>query len=48
MNRTHILILGAGPTGLEAGLDFTIFEMPDGPAGNVRSWRTYGPSRHGR
>ena len=53
MSRTHILILGAGPTGLEAGLaaveaglDFTIFEMADGPAGNVRSWghvRTFTP-----
>ena len=53
MNRTHILILGAGPTGLEAGLaaveiglDFTILEMADGPAGNVRSWghvRTFTP-----
>ena len=45
MSHTHILILGAGPTGLaaglaaaEAGLDFTIFEMADGPAANVRSW----------
>jgi hypothetical protein len=45
MNRTHVLILGAGPTGLEAGLaaveaglDFTILEIADGPAGNVRSW----------
>ena len=45
MSRTHIAILGAGPTGLEAalaaveaGLDFTIFEMAGGPAGNVRSW----------
>ena len=53
MNRTHVLIVGAGPTGLEAGLaaaeaglDFTILEMTDGPAGNVRSWghvRTFTP-----
>jgi 2-polyprenyl-6-methoxyphenol hydroxylase-like FAD-dependent oxidoreductase len=53
MNRTHILILGAGPTGLEAGLaavearlDFTILKMAHGPAGNVRSWghvRTFTP-----
>ncbi len=53
MSRTHLAILGAGPTGLEAGLaaveagfDFTIFEMADGPAGNVRKWghvRTFTP-----
>ncbi len=45
MSHTHIAILGAGPMGLEAalaaagaGLDFTVFEVADGPAGNVRSW----------
>jgi len=45
MSHAHIAILGAGPTGLEAalraaeaGLDFMVFEMADGPAGNVRSW----------
>ena len=45
MSHAHIAILGAGPTGLEAalradeaGLDFTVFEMADGPAGNARSW----------
>ncbi len=53
MSRTHVAIVGAGPTGLEAalaaveaGLDFTIFEMTAGPAGNVRSWghvRTFTP-----
>ena len=45
MSRTHIAILGAGPTGLEAALaaaeerlDFTILEATSGPGGNVRSW----------
>jgi len=45
MSHAHIASLGAGPTGLEAalraaeaGLDFTVFEMADGPAGNARSW----------
>jgi len=45
MNRVRILILGAVPTGLEAGLaavkaglDFRILEMAHGPVGNRRSW----------
>jgi len=42
---THIAILGAGPTGLEAALaaaesrrSFTIYEAARSVAGNVRSW----------
>lgn len=45
MSRPTIAILGAGPIGLEAavaaaeaGLDFTLYEMSDQVAGNVRSW----------
>ena len=46
MNRARILILGAGPTGLEAGPDSRILQMAHGPAGNLRSWghvRTFMP-----
>ena len=45
MKRTQIVIVGAGPTGLEAalaaseaGLDFTVFEADTAPGGNVRAW----------
>ncbi|MDH3253413.1 MAG: hypothetical protein OEM62_00325, partial [Acidobacteriota bacterium] len=43
--KSHIAILGAGPTGLEAalaavdfGFPFTLYEASSGVAGNVRSW----------
>lgn len=45
MSGPVIAILGAGPIGLEAaaaaaeaGLDFTVYEMAESVAGNVRAW----------
>lgn len=45
MSHRHIAILGAGPIGLEAaagaaeaGVDFTVYEVAEGVADNVRTW----------